>query len=127
MSLCGEASVVTGIPQNGWTVRAESREGRLAGFATESAGANRRGHKNSFTKRLTMSDLPNASRGRGAVGFQSADQLPTLRRCLTLFGSAYFPSASWTMIKKLRAGILASPVSNSTWTESLPTKSLLGW
>ena len=28
-------------------------------------------------------------------------------------GSGYFPSASWTMIKKLRTGILASPVSNS--------------
>ena len=28
-------------------------------------------------------------------------------------GSGYFPSASWTMIKKLRTGILASPVSDS--------------
>ena len=34
---------------------------------------------------------------------------------------------SWTMIEKLRTGILASPGVNSTWTELLPTKSLLGW
>ena len=39
---------------------------------------------------------------------------------------AYFPSASWTMIKKPKSVILASPASTSTWTESLPTKSLLG-
>ena len=37
-----------------------------------------------------------------------------------------FRQSSWTMIEKLRSLILALPVSTSIWTESLPTKSLLG-
>jgi hypothetical protein len=49
--------------------------------------------------------------------------------CLTCPGKGrfrYLPSVASTLMRKLRADVLLPAVSNSTWTESLPTKSALG-